>query len=150
MLSLKTDLLLSEACAHRVSPALLALKRFARGIFKQASIGVVALLVILNLGVHPHEIGPHTSAYTATELTASDLITTPAPRPTPRPTSPTVEAAATARQHTRQHTRQHAGEIPTDHILSASLTDHHLTSARLSIPTAPYPVMVSTAEKNSR
>lgn len=119
-----------------LSPALLALKRFAKSTLRQVGIGLMSLMIVLNLGVHapgavssqaaPHG---HTHSHTGHPQTVQ---TTEARR-----------GPATHRQST--HKKVHPPAL----LLGASMTHHHLTSARLSIPTTPEQTIASASDTSA-
>ncbi len=119
--------------ATRFSPALLALKRFARGTLQQLGIGLTALLIVLNLGT-----------------------STPAPstvQPAPQASAQNLNTAKNDPSHSLKSTsdldRTQPAQVTVSPalMLEASMTQHHLTRARLIIPITTERPVVSMAEE---
>lgn len=123
-----------------LSPALLALKRFAKSTLRQVGIGLTALMIVLNLGVHaPGAASPQAAPHSPTHSPTHSYTGHPQ-------TVQTTEARrgpATHRQST--HKKVHPPAL----LLGASMTHHHLTSARLSIPTTPEQTIASASDTSA-
>ncbi len=118
---------LSATAAY--SPALLALKRFVRGVLKQFGIGLVSLMVILSISAHSSaSVLPDGDDFKAERLSSS---------------ASTVHVQL---QRTLSSAAQHSSEPMTatsepstakselSPSLRASMLRHPMTGARLSIP----------------
>jgi hypothetical protein len=127
----------ANGAPDNTSTALLALKRFVRGTLRQVGMGLVSLMVILNLGTH----APNPSQLPPIEIFATEL--TPAHPPIHSQDAqlldldPTIFAA---------HAMHHPIEPRIERRIGRGITYHHLTSARLSISTAPQQAIVSVAK----
>ncbi len=134
----------APAVTPGASFALLAIKRFMRGPLRQLGISLASLMILLNVGVHtPEAIAPAltsqfapalTNQVAAPTVTATDVTQTqthPLSRLTPTQ-SAKVSGQPTAEQH----------------LLSARMTHHRLTGARLSLPTAHNYAVAKLAEAN--
>ena len=109
------------------STALLGLKRFIRGTLRQLGIGLTALMIVLNLGVHTPEltVQPHSDhAAARTENSAQD---------------DQLERDQGPSARKRTHTL----------LVGARMTHHHLTSARLSIPNTPEQTIVNVSRRSA-
>ncbi len=135
----------SESDSETTSMALLALKRFVRSTLRQVGIGLVSLMVILNLGTH----GPERSPSSAPELT-------PAQAPA-QVLSHSVSLRNTHLLVSTESLTPLASPLTEDRIADRSeglmarrmrrgITYHHLTGARLSLPTASEQAIVSVAK----
>lgn len=119
------------------SPALLSLKRFIRGTFRQAGIGVISLAIALNLGTHApalsagmaSEVSPFSSTYSATRENLS--------HPVQHLAQGDDSDNASLEKFNHRLSPQAHSDISSRprHSVIARMTHHRLTSARLSIPT---------------
>ena len=112
-----------DSVFHDTSPALLALKRFVRNTFRQLGIGLVALMVVLNVGAHERS-----------HLLANELASEPAGSSQNAQRlafTQTLTAASTSRLPIAEHAKEHLSGY--SHRFGQGITYHHLTSARLSL-----------------
>ncbi|MGB7087776.1 MAG: hypothetical protein WBD47_19620 [Phormidesmis sp.] len=122
------------------SLSLLALKRFVNGTLRQIGIGVVSLILVLNISTYlsqpapQSEFSPQLSSEQASQ-TADTLPADESPLQTPHSKASHLQPS-------------HSQVFPfsDSHVVSASLTHHHLTGARLSIPPQKERPMVSLAD----
>jgi len=106
----------SNSSIKSVSPALLTLNRWVRGIGKQLAIGLVSMLVLLNVAADVPQVAQAHSVTGDRPLAARSLR------------SPQTNSGATVNGHAAKST--HAGYLG----LNAHMTHHHITRSRLSIP----------------
>ena len=133
------------------SPALLALKRFMRGTLRQAAIGAISLVIVLNLGTHApslsagmaSESSPFFQTYSATQENLSQSVQ----HWTQGDTSDDASDYISSQKFNQRPSSQAHPAISSHprHSVIARMTHHHLTSARLSIPTASERSGVSVA-----
>lgn len=129
------------------SPALLALKRFIRGTLRQAGIGVISLAIVLSLGAHAPALSagmaaespPFSSTYSATQENLSHPVQHLAQGDA---SDDVLLEKFTYRLSSQAHS---AISSHPSHSVTARMTHHHLTSARLSLPTTSERLSVSVA-----
>jgi hypothetical protein len=139
----------SDNTLPSTSPALLALKRFVRGTFRQVGMGLVSLMVILNLGMHAPERSLATEIL-ATEILATEI--TPPHLATTQPIHSTQDSITGSSQDAQLVERDlstsaaHTTHHSVKRRIGRGITYHHLTSARLSISTPPPQSIISVAK----
>lgn len=118
--------------------ALLAVKRFMRGPLRQLGIGLVSLMLILGMSVNSQPDILANTALTDPAQPQTSVLTRSALNPLPAKR----EAGHSAFEGTFE-------PLPADsvtqvtrpsHMLRANMTHHHLTGARMSIPSSRLPV----------
>jgi hypothetical protein len=124
----------SDNTLPSTSTALLALKRFVRGTFRQVGMGLVSLMVILNLGMH----APERSPAPATEVLATEILATEILANELTPPHPAIQLIHSTAAHATHHSVKRR--------IGRGITYHHLTSARLSISTPPPQSIISVAK----
>lgn len=111
------------------TPALLALKRFARGRLRQASLGLLSLFLAINFSVHLLAVEEPPMA--------EEVI--------PSVPAPSITALETISEAVAPEARLSSAEAVRPHrLLHAKMTHHHLTSARMTMP----PVIPSAQSDN--
>ena len=133
------------------SPALLALKRFIKGTLRQAAIGAMSLMIVLNLSTHAPGlaagIASESSSFASIYSATQENLSQPVQRWAQGDASDNVSDDASLEQSNRRPSAQTHSAISSRprHSVIARMTHHHLTSARLSIPTASERAGVSVA-----
>lgn len=128
----------TDCTSSHYSPALLALKRFIKGTLRQVGIGVISLVVVLNLGTH----APGWSIGMASGLSLSSSTDSATRENLSQPAQHLAQDKASDEASLKKFNRRPSFQAHSDisshprHTVSARMTHHHLTSARLSIPTA--------------
>ncbi|MEO1396496.1 MAG: hypothetical protein AAFV90_26715 [Cyanobacteria bacterium J06634_5] len=128
----------STFTSAQLPTALLAVKRFMRGTLRQLGIGLVSLMLILGMSVDsPPGILANTALTNSAQPRASVLArATSNPLPANREAGhPSFDGASEplSADSVTQVTRP-------SHMLRANMTHHHLTSARMSIPSSRLPM----------
>ena len=134
----------SDPISGHFSPALLALKRFIRGTLRQVGIGVISLAIALNLGTHAPGwsagIASEFSLFSSTDPATQENLSQPVQHLTRNDTSDGASDGASDDTSLEKFSRRpffqaHSAILSRSrHTVSARMTHHHLTSARLSIP----------------
>lgn len=109
------------------SPALLALKRFVRGVLKQLGMGVVSLMVILSISAHSSAgVLSNGGEFQAESLASASKLHIQSQRTLPAAAQHSSEPDAKASE-----SRAASESFPG---FRSRMLRHQLTSARLSVP----------------
>ncbi|MEL6939878.1 MAG: hypothetical protein AAFO84_11870 [Cyanobacteria bacterium J06598_1] len=134
---------MANASSESTSTALLALKRLVRGSFRQLGIALTALLLVLNLAGAELSLSVPASDVPAVSVSKKHPEVSLAKEPG------RFKSAEVSGQSITQEVAPKSPQRPT-RLLGPSLTHHHLTSARLSLPSARAHSTATLADASNR
>lgn len=129
------------------SPALLALKRFIRGTLRQAGIGAISLVIVLNLGTHSPALSAGVASESSSLASTYSATREDLSQPVQHLAQNNTSSNASLQKFSHRPSSQADSAVSScpSHSIIARMTHHHLTSARLSLPTTSERLSVSVA-----